>query len=444
MILVSRNKELEMMLEDTRRKLSEERRSRPAAGGSDSDIEQLLGEIAALKVENASLAQLQGAKFTSMAEEYSPSSLSPSPGLSLSSSLARMPSSAAKKDRESRESLAERVRDIEEQRDALHRTLRSLLFRHSHRAEEDEKRLRALETKLGQAEKSSTDGSRRRGYGKEVYKLREEINQLRQRAEDALDQKWQCEKGLASLKIDLDRAEQQTSSLRILLQEHDIAVPVELAASRDVLAEVQATSSTLESAFEELQADYERANLSRSSQELADSASRVENLAGYVRQQLHANGSLRSRLAEAIGQGEREQQISAERINSLQNRLKDLEERLVMAQQQSEEEMAKHEEEVAKLKECHNEHIHRLRYGSRYPVTLAQEKLRQQQPPRFSLTNAHGEKAIGLNEAVHVENLEKKVKDLEKALRNADLEMEEVVNRMNRAQIDVAELQADR
>ena len=443
--LASRNKELEMTLQDTRQKLAEERESRESSYGANEDIDQLLGEIAALKVENASLAQLQGGKYTSMADEYSPSSRSPASGLSLSSSLARMPSTSAatatkKGDHrtESRESLAERVRDIEEQRDALHRTLQSLLLRHSHRSQEDEKHLRDLAMKLEQAEKLSTTRGRGVGYGKEVSYLREEINQLRQRAEDALDQKWQCEKGLASLKMDLDRAEQQTSSLRILLQEHDIAVPDELAASRDVLVEVQVNSSTLEACFAELQSDLEHAaTSSQPSSALAATAKRVENLSGYVQQQLRTNGSLRNRLAAAVGQGEREQQISAERINGLQSRLKDLEERLVAAQQQSEDEMAKHEDEVARLKECHHEQIHRLRYGSRNPVALQAQK-------QLFVSSRSGLRAIPLNESVNVENLEKKVKELEKALRNADLEMEEVVNRMNRAQIDVAELQADR
>ena len=481
-----RNRELEFTLENMRRKIAEERQMKDSfeallAGmkeelgqlrderdrlrenadaapqiqqngvniPGDSSIEQLLGEIAGLKVENASLAQLQGTSYTSMAEEYSPSSRSGAPGLSLSSSLARMPSTS-KKDKESRETLAERVRDIEEQRDTLHRTLRSLLFRHSHRTQEDERRFKSLETKLDQAEKSDMFRGRRGiggGYGKEVNRLREEINQLRQRAEDALDQKWQCEKGLASLKMDLDRAEQQTSSLRMLLQEHDIAVPEELAVSRDVFVEVQITSSSLEAAFEELQADLEQAGTGpkRSSEELAASAKRVESLAGYVRQQLRANGSLRNRLADAIGQGEREQQISAERINSLQNRLKDLEERLVTAQQQSEEEMNKHEEEVARLRECHNEQIKRLRHGSRYPVALSKQLPRvpfDNRLPRLDKTTSGD--AVALNEAVQVENLERKVKEMEKALRSADLEMEEVIERMNRAQIDVGELQADR
>ena len=49
-----------------------------------------------------------------------------------------------------------------------------------------------------------------------------------------------------------------------------------------------------------------------------------------------------------------------------------------------------------------------------------------------------------LNQVIQTETLEAKVKELEKALREADMEMQKVVGRMNMAQIEVAELQSDR
>ncbi len=51
------------------------------------------------------------------------------------------------------------------------------------------------------------------------------MNSLRRRADGALEQKWHCEKGLGGLRMDLDRAQQETSSLRDLLKEHDITIP---------------------------------------------------------------------------------------------------------------------------------------------------------------------------------------------------------------------------
>lgn len=431
------------------------------AADGESETERLLGEIEALKIENASLAQLQGGRFASIAEEdgmSTPRGL----GLSRSKSLARPPSSFSRsgslsrsnsvsaKERETGESMVDRMKDVEAQRDALHQGLTRLLQRQAREAREYEKRTRILELELARAQQGGSP--RRLGYEREVRNLREEVNHLRYRVQDALDQKWQCEKGLAGLKMDLDRAEQETGSLRVLLQEHDISLPEELNSHRDGFAEVLATSSSLESAYEQLQADMENAqtSVSQSPQgeqtaELAASVSRSDVLADNVRRQLRNNSSLRSRLADAIGKGEKEQQISATRINALQSRLKELEDTLLAAQQQSEEEMAKHEEEIHQLQESHSAQLQRMRNGGRSLAGLSPRPPNTpfgDRSPRLDKTTSGD--GIPLSDAVQAEVLEKRVKELERLLRDADMEMEEVVGRMNRAQIEVGELQSDR
>ncbi|OOG01026.1 hypothetical protein ASPCADRAFT_202882 [Aspergillus carbonarius ITEM 5010] len=505
--LSSRTKELEAALDSTRRKLAEERQikdnfedlltamrveleqlrnerdhlrdavipqlqqgSQPAVPPSEpSEVERLLEEIEALKIENASLAQLQGSRFASIAEEDGmPTSrnvglgLSRSnslarvrtkpgaPGLSRSSSLSRSNSVSAKERNESpRENLADRIEDVEAQRDALHQSLRRLLDRQAHDAREYEKRLQLMELEIARAQQMASP--RKLGYEREVRNLREEVNDLRQRAEDALEQKWQCEKGLAGLKMDLDRAEQETTSLRVLLQEHDITVPEDLECDRDGFAEVLATSSSLESAYRQLQADREIAEASAAQSpiaeqgSLAESVSRTEMLAQHVQQQLASNNALRSRLAEAIGKGEKEQQLSAARINEMQARLKEMEDILVMAQQYSEDEMARHEDEVRALEESHNAQLKRMKNGARSPAALSPMPPTTPfgaRSPRLEITTSG--KGMALDEAVQSETLERRVKELEKLLRDADSEMEEVVSRMNRAQIEVGELQSDR
>ena len=62
--------------------------------------------------------------------------------------------------------------------------------------------------------------------------------------------------------------------------------------------------------------------------------------------------------------------------------------------------------------------------------------------PRLAQTSSGP--GMPLNEALRTEFLDNKVKELEKALGDADKEMEEVVARMNLAQIEVAELQNER
>ncbi|KAI9038761.1 uncharacterized protein KD926_010496 [Aspergillus affinis] len=506
--LSSRAKELESSLDSARRKLAEERQIKDnfedlltamrveleqlrnerdqlrddvipqlqhGQGGSanPSEVQRLVEEVEALRIENASLAQLQGSRFASIAEEDGSSSRRSSGlGLSRSNSLARgmhsksgAPSGLSRsnslsrantvsgrgeRDTNTRESLADRVEGAEAQRDALHGALRRLLDRQTHDAREYEKRIKVMELQVLHAQQSGSP--RKLGYERQVRNLQDEVNHLRTRAQDALDQKWQCEKGLAGLKMDLDRAEQETSSLRELLQEHDITAPHEVETDRDGFAEVIATSSSLESAYKQLQADRESAEASAAQspqeghEDLAASVSRTEVLAQNVRRQLDTNHTLRSRLADAIGKGEKDQQVSATRINEMQARLKELEDLLMLAQQHSEDEMARHDEEIRHLEETHSAQLMRLKdNGGRSPATLSplppSTPFGSRSPRLDKTTSGDG---MPLTQAIQSEALEQRVKELERLLREADNEMSEVVSRMNRAQIDVAELQSDR
>ncbi|KAJ5677866.1 uncharacterized protein N7477_003499 [Penicillium maclennaniae] len=476
--LSSKTRELEIALDDTRRKLLEERQSKDNFEDlltamrveleqlrNERDIfkegqimpaqtQRLVEEIEALKIENASLAQLQGSRFASIAEEDGLSSKRHSAfggGLTRSNSMARKPAGGLSRSNsvsrtqkgETNESLVDKVKDIEGQRDALHRTLRSLLDRHAYQAREFEKRFRLMEIELARAQEAGPP--RKLGYGREVRGLRDDVNHLRMRAEDALDGKWQCEKNLAGLKMDLDRAEQETSSLRVLLQEHDNNVPEGLDPDHESFAEVMATSSSLEAAFQQLLTDRHQAELAGPSDDLTESIERIDILHGDVQQQLSMNSSLRSRLASAIDKGERDQQISIARINDLQSRMKEMEDALLIAQHHSEEEMSKHEDEIRLLKESHNAQLVRMKNGARTPVGLSPRPANSPfdaRSPRIDKTTS-GE-GVPLADVVQAEVLEKRVKDLEKLLRDADMEMEECVGRMNRVQVEVAQLQSDR
>lgn len=488
--LSSKARELESALDSTRRKLAEERQikdnfedlltamrveleqlrterdllreGKPLA--DPAEVQRLKEELEALKIENAALSQLQGGRFASIAEEDAPSKRNSAFGLSRSNSLARRPAkntsrsgslsrsnSVSGKDRnaEPRESLADRVEGAEAQRDALHGALKRLLDRQASDARQTEKRIRAMEIELYRSQE--TGSPRKLGYEREVRNLREEVNHLRSRAEDTLDQKWQCEKGLAGLKMDLDRAEQETASLRTLLQEHDIAVPAELEETSESFAEVMATSSSLESAYQQLQADREHAEASVAqspqgeTNELAETVNRTGMLALHVRQQLATNTALRKRLADAIGKGEKDQQLSATRINEMQARLKEMEDALLQAQHHADDEISRHEDEVRQLQESHNAQLMRLKNGARSPASLSpippSSPFITRSPRLDKTTSGDG---VSLTHVVKSETLDQRVKELEKLLREADREMSEVVSRMNRAQIDVGDLQSAR
>ena len=455
--------------------------------------------------------QQQMQKFNTIVEDVTPLRARPS-GMTRSNSLAQgsrssLGRSNTVKVTESREALAERVKDIELQRDSLHQALKNLRERQDHQNRENQKKIRQLEM---ERDKALTGSPKRVGYNKEVEILRMEINTLRRRADEAIEQKWQCEKGLSGLKMDLDRAEQEISSLRSLLQERDILVANgNLSSSNARPDSAQASSKSLELAYRDLQKAYAKSldrikdlelsamedvdtsNAMRrlehslssaisgrdfaqreaesyqeqttqlkdsekkhidAEQALADelrgSAKRVEELAAQVRQQLATNTTLRGRLAETIERGEKEQRLNAQKITYMQSKLKSLEDQLMAAQQASEETISRHEEEIRELKESHNAQLQRTKDGLRSPRSFSPKSplsplfANTSKTPRLSRTTSG--QAVSVSEDSKVEFLKTRVLGLEAALADADREMEEVVGRMNIAQIEVMELQNER
>jgi chromosome segregation ATPase len=412
---------------------------------------------------------------------------------------------------DSREILSDRLKDVEDQRDALHCALKALLERQECQNRENEKKIRALER---ERDRLSTSSPQKTGFAREVSNLREEINVLRRRSEEALEQKWQVEKGLAGLKMDLDRAEQEIASLRSLLQEKDILIPealVRASGSSDGQYRPPVTSESLATAYSELQGAYASAldrvkgmefgssprdektklaivkleqslslivsdrNLAvqeassyrmqldtlkageqtflESEQALADelreSARRVEELSIQVRQQLAMNQNLRQRLTDTVARGEAEHKANEERIASMQTRLHILEEQVIAAQIASEERVARHEDEIAAIKDSHDMQLSRLSGGLRSPRQFPSKSPLSPlfassgaRSPRLSVTRSGAAKSVA--EETQVVALRARVAELEGALAEADSDMEEVVGRMNAAQIEVMQLQEER
>ncbi|KAH8676255.1 hypothetical protein BX600DRAFT_197710 [Xylariales sp. PMI_506] len=477
-------------------------------------------ELQALKTENTSLKQTK--PMGSIAEESgasSPSRLSRSNSITGASSafrLQRPPSllsrSRSVKTTESRDALSDRLKDVEEQRDALHRALKALLERQECQNRENEKKIRVLEM---ERDRLLTASPEKAGFSKEVSNLRDEINVLRRRSEEALEQKWQVEKGLAGLKMDLDRAEQEIASLRSLLQEKDILIPEGLirSSSSSDGNSTPVSSKSLKDAYSELQAAYSAAlgrikNLDatfsgdektqiaiqkleqtlasaiserdlavqesssymaqlealRASEktyiesekvladELRESARRVEELAVQVRQQLATNQNLRQRLTDTVARGEAAQKSNTQRITALQGRLRTLEDELVAAQTASEERLGRHEDEIRTLKDSHSQQLSRLNTGLRSPRSPRSFPPKSPLSPLFSGSSARSPRlsttrtgpAMSVSDETQIGSLKAKIEELEKALAEADSEMEEVVGRMNTAQIEVLQLQEER
>lgn len=343
---------------------------------------------------------------------------------------------------------ADQLKAVEQQRDALHNTVKYLLRRQDLERQKSAKRAKMLETEVERT--NAATPKHKGGYEREVRMLRSEINTLRKRADDALDQKWQCEKGLAGLKMDLDRNKAETASLQRLLQ---------VKGSDTDAQDLMCTS--LETAIVELQKERARtqedvASIEQEehlSTQLEESAARSEALSSQVKKQLQSNAALRARLRNAVELGEQNQRLSTDQISLLQEKLKKLEDQIMAAQIQSETAVMKHEEEIHVLRASHNASLMRAMSVNKRKSNLAllTPTARSPMSPMFvnskkspKLDKTSSGPGIALHEALRTEYLENKVSALEQALADAETEMGEVVGRMNTAQIGVAELEAER
>lgn len=494
--------ELESSLDDTRRRLSQERAAKDQFGdlysatklelehhrnerdnlrdevvpqlrsrldgleAEAADTQALMYENTRMQQELATLRDDRGghSRFTSIAEEgmTSPVSAGPRSGLTRSGSIARSTSkrgrtgSTVEGGRARSGSVGasmsqENIKEIEDQRDALHKALQLLIKRHDKQQREHERAVKKMTVSRTSTELSSPS---RNAYHKEVSFLKEEVTTLRKRTEDALEQKWQYEKGLSGLKMDLDRAEQETRGLRNLLQEHDILAPsphspVGTDQESDEGAEehLKLSISSIESERDHARqtaAEYRRSAASVQgvhAAELMNSASRMDELADELEHQVQANVELKNRLADAVAKGEREQKESTRQIEEMQKRLAGMEDSMLAAQQHSESTLGNHEAEVRRIEEAHSPSLQRLRISIPDPRKLSPSS------PMLTKSPKLGSKKLSetsILEASRTQMLERKVREMEGLLREAEEDMQSVVQRVNRSQMEVLQLQTER
>lgn len=421
--------------------------------------------------EEVQKSQTQGARngFSSIAEEDGVMSpvLGPRANLSRSNSLARSRSTrggsltrsgSVKGEGRQRSGSGgphplsvEGVREIEDQRDALHTALKLLISRHEQSQREHERAIRKL---LTAKEKAEQVKPRRAGYNRDVSYLKDEVTTLRKRTEDALEQKWQYEKGLAGIKMDLDRAEQETRSLRNMLRERNLLADRTSYLSShsddkpadDVMRLTTSTAEGERDQVKQLAEEYRQraqsATQDGSSEELMSSASRMDELADQLESRVNANIQLRERLAEAVTKGEHEQQQSTRQIQEMQKRLAAMEDGVLQAQQHSENMLGTHEAEVRRIEEATSPSLQRLRIDIPEPKKLSPTS------PLFAKSPKVGSKKQLVEEtlldASRTQMLERQVRELERSLRDAEEDMQTVVQRVNRSQLEVAKLQTER
>lgn len=203
---------------------------------------QLQQELQMMRSENQTLIEArrlqldQTQRFKSIVEEddFAPSSPLASPragnGMTRSQSIARTRSIKVSRTNSALSSPnpgaggqqqlpTESFKDVEDQRDALHTTLRTLLLRQNVLNRQHAKQLRVLQSERDEALRGLPISN---GINQEAQRIRNDFLQLRQRADEASELKWQCEKGLSGLRMDLERTEMETDALS--LQQHTKAV----------------------------------------------------------------------------------------------------------------------------------------------------------------------------------------------------------------------------
>lgn len=333
----------------------------------------------------------------------------------------------------------EAFKEIEDQRDALHKALKLLIKRHERQNREHERAVKKLTVAKIKAESVTP---KRTAYTKEVAFLKEEVTTLRKRTEDALETKWQYEKSLSGLKMDLDRAEQETRGLRIILQGTEIDSVDANAEDEQLKVSITRAETERDHARQMAENYRERARSATdgSSEELTEAAKRMDELAEQLEGQVQSHTKLRNRLSAAIAKGEREQRESTLQIEEMQKRLAGMEDSVLAAQQHSETTLANHDAEVRRIEDATSPQLSRLRISIPEPSRLGPPSPMMKKSPRLGGKLSE----TSLLEMSRTQMLERKVKELEALLREAEEDVQTVVQRVNSSQLEVAELQTER
>lgn len=346
------------------------------------------------------------------------------------------------------ESATDTIKEVEAQRDVLHQTLRNLILRRDIEARQYARQVRLLQV---ERDRALSGKPRRAGYSSRVRYARQEIDELRRRADEAMTQKWQCEKGLAGLKMDLDRAKEETESLRVLLQESPGTEVVLMASPSSVYdgaddESANATSVCAEGKLSGLGIDTWCGVERRRSWTIEDD--------GRPQKDMPANAELQVRVLAAIERGEKGQAACAQQLSILETDLCDAESALLAAQSVSESSLGSQEERVRAVGASREQHADRLIRSQLATSPLMSASASQSKAcspmleasasmltPLFANKRARFELAKGQPGARDdVKTLEGRVRELEDTTRRVEWEMRGAVAKMMEEQREVVAL----
>lgn len=342
-------------------------------------------------------------------------------------------------------------KELEEQRDALHKALKAMIRRHDMQKREHS---RAIQRVIADRDDSSSVSHPRNGFSKKVGSLKGQMSTLRKRADEALTQKWQCEDNLGGVKMALDRAEQETRSLRSMLGEggafdsNGLGIKLASDESDSAISMVKIIRRSIQLAETERDAARREAGSYRQrarsigdrsrADSLLNSARQLDTLADRLDQCVRKNIDLHERLAVALKKGEKEQSTSTSKIVELQSHLKGLEDQLLAAQQESEITFAANEEVARSINRTAVPHVVRLTFSG----AGSSQGIFDNKAPRLHAMRSG--KAQSLESSIKTAILESSVADLEKAVLETDGEMKLAVARVEKSRAEISMLRGER
>ncbi|KAI5287185.1 hypothetical protein KEM54_006182 [Ascosphaera aggregata] len=340
---------------------------------------------------------------------------------------------------DSRYYLTEHVKHVELQRDMLRQTVTSLLERQALQEQRHERKVRMLESEIErmQTRYSSRSSMRRDSGFRDVNLLQCKATELRRKAQAIEEERKQNEGVLRKLEESLESAREERDDLRRWLEQHGSSSS-EFMDDEDPLHGGSDAHSIVDADREARRANH--------------------SLIQQISEQLKMNEEVRKGLVEAVAQSKEQGKNLTGQISEINSNVR-LVERAIKQAQQPGQEWAEYSYDEYKelLRQTNSE---RLRRRSARGVATRYSRDRGRRNSTDTSRSDSGRPIAllspaspSLNQFSHsltpssdseIAQLQARVCELEQALHDADIEMKIVVNKMNMAQIEVVELQADR
>ncbi|KAI5295491.1 hypothetical protein KEM52_001214 [Ascosphaera acerosa] len=324
--------------------------------------------------------------------------------------------------------LAEHVKQVEMQRDMLRDTVNSLLNRLALQERRHEKKTQALECEIQRIRtKSESKSHAQRRMIQDVNCRRCRAAEVRRKVEALREEKNHNHQALQRLQASMEAANREKDTLRQWLQQYRTRTPrQEEKDDEQSIGDGGDTNSIVD-------ADREARKVNQS-------------LIQQIDEQCRTNEEVRADLARALSECQAQRTTMEKRLGEMTATLRFLERTISQDAYDAEDVDGPPEDWRGLLRQSQREQLkRRTTRGSSTRTSLSRQR---RSSLSISTRDAHHLLTLlsprSPTKSFETAGLRTRVRELERALQDADLEMKVVVNKMNMAQIEVLELQADR